>query len=224
MINKSCFLLAVSVLFLASPSRAQTDDEVVEEVGDSFREPLRYAGSFSGVNVESGTFCENRKEYQVFWEARVRNVVVELGQEGSAAVKVDFDRSRVSAAGWRQGGFLCMWNGGRGETEVRSATAQFRLLPRPDGSLRVEADSMFIGGLKFKNIQVYLPLIGMWAGDAPEWLNEWITRNINALSKHLLASSLRNRVNDALSESLATALDAWKRSRPQPQNVDLVSH
>jgi len=215
--------LALSFLVLASPCLALTDDDIVDDVGDSFREPLRYAGHFSGVNVDSGTFCENRKEYQIFWEARVRNVLVNLGQDGSAAVKVDFDKSRVSAAGWRQGGFLCIWNGGRGETEVGSATARFRLLPRPDGSLRVEADAMLIGGLKFKNIQVFLPLIGAWAGDAPDWLNEWVTQNLNALSMHLLASSLRGRINDALSDRLATALDAWKRSQPRSHGIDLVS-
>jgi hypothetical protein len=207
----------LAVLF-SVPARASSLEVLSREIEDSFREPIVYRGAFSGTQVEAGTFCDNRRDYSVFWEASVRGVSVNLSANGSASVKVEFDRSRVSASGWRQGGFLCLWSGGSGVTEISNAKAEFRLLPRPNGDLRVEADALVIGGLKFRDILAYLPLLGELRGDAPDWLNTWVETHANALSKYLLASSLRARVNDALSKRLSKALDDWRRGNAPLQD------
>ena len=205
------FLLWLPCISVAQELSPQVlEDEMVKLTV----QPRTYKGYF-GKNLDfgQGTFCKKEATYALDWSSQVGEVSAKADENFNIQMNVRFHGSKIRAQGYRKGGITCLWMGGEGTLQVQDIGIQVNLMrDEAQNKTVVDLRDLQFKGLAFKNVEIYVPILSLLSGTAPDWLNGLIEDNLNYFLHYFISSSLGRRLDQYLSNKLNDYLE----NNPKP--------
>ena len=166
---------------------------------------------------QAGPRCHFGSKIKLNWGGDVQEVHVDLDERGSTDVALTLAASTVQAEGLSRDGLLCTWGGGRGKVDLGRIFVHFKLVPSADDRFpTVDMKEFSFSDLQFNDFRIGVPGMFWLVGEAPEWLEDWIETNLNAVIVQFLASNLKSRLDSYLTRELAKQLDRFRGARSVP--------
>ena len=158
--------------------------------------------------VGPGTFCDNEQKYKVDWKVDIEKADATFDDKGGIIVDLGLGASVASVEGYRKGGFLCSWMGGKGSINLNRMNGQFRIYSLDEaGTPGLDIIDVKMGRFALGRVTILLPGAVEVAGEPPEWLNRWLTSTIDHTLSFILKTELKKNIESILGKKLKDLIE-----------------
>jgi hypothetical protein len=165
-------------------------------------------GKYSDHQKSPGTFCDNEQKLDVSWKVGVDKADASFDTNGAIHVDLTLAPSMVSVSGYRKGGILCSWMGGRGSLGLDRLYSHFKIYSLDDqGNPALDIIDIQLGKFALGRVSILLPGSIEVSGEAPDWLNSWLTTALQKTLSYIMTTELKKNIENLIGKRLKDIIE-----------------